>query len=205
MGSPTATCPDQKAAWLMTCYHSKHISTAYLLMICTTWRPAGKLCFSLALVVNLLQHAQMDVGHCQNPSPLGACLCGKQYSCLERLVSKPFACKSMTVSKLYCTYVRQEKKKFALCSDHTGGLLKRQLGACINSSMQSKVLGSSYFVNGRQMMIDCSSVTVPFGLWRHRVFPRVFAPFAFHQTQLSILEAVLTALAGAGARLPCRR
>jgi len=113
MGSPTATCPEWKAAWFVTCYHCKHISTAYLLMIYMTWQPAGKLGCSLALAVNLLQHAQTDVGHCQNPSPLGVCLYGKQHSCLGRLVSKPFACKSMTVSKLYFTYTRQEKKEFA--------------------------------------------------------------------------------------------
>lgn len=109
-----------------------HISTAYLLMICTIWCPAGKLCCSLALAVNLLQHAQMDVGHCPNPTPLGACLCGKQYSCFERLVSKPFACKSMTVSKLYSCRTRE--KKFALCSDHIGGLPRQQPGACIKLS-----------------------------------------------------------------------
>ena len=74
----------------MTC---KHNSTAYLQMICTTWRPGGKLGGSLALAVNILEHAQMDVGHCQGPSLLDACLCGKQCSSLERLVSKPFACK----------------------------------------------------------------------------------------------------------------
>ena len=54
-------------------------------------------------------------------------------------------------------------------------------------------------------MMECSSVTVPFGLWGHRVFPRVFAPFAFHQALLSTLDTILTALAGAGAGLLCRR
>jgi len=62
-------------------------------MIYMTWHPAGKLGCSLALAVNLLQHAQMDIGRCLDPSPLGTCLCGKQYSSLEGLVSKTFACK----------------------------------------------------------------------------------------------------------------
>lgn len=70
--------------------------------------------------------------------------------------------------------------------------------------MQSKALGVVDFVNGWQMMMTCSSV--PFGLWGHKVFPRVFAvPFVFHQALPTILETILTALAGAGARLPCCR
>ncbi len=100
---------------------------------------------------------------------------------------------------------RKRKEKFTLFSDHNGSLLRRQPGACIKVS-NAQALGVVTVVNGWQMMMTCSSVAVPFGLWGYKVFPRVFAvPFAFHQALPSILEAILTALAGTGARLPCRR